>query len=158
MSLMKSLPSLFDRREPSTFRHLQHEIDRVFDDVMRRDVGSIFGRGGIPSARLDVVETDDDYQIAVELPGLTEDQVEITARNNTLVVKGEKRSEHEEEKGDVHLAERAFGLFERTIPFPFDIDVEAVHAKMDKGILRITLPKPESAKGPGRRIEIEKAA
>ena len=75
--------------------------------------------------------------------------------DGALMIKGEKREEHEEEKGDVYRSERQYGMFERTIPLPSDVDVDKVKASFKKGVLKITLPKTKEAQSNRRVIPVQ---
>jgi HSP20 family protein len=145
-------------RDP--FSSFRSEIDRLFDDFFAPVTGEgrNFAAAGQPAALLrpniDVDETDQAYRVSAELPGLTEKDVEINLRDNTLTISGEKRSEHQEEKGGRRYAERTFGRFERTIPFPAEVDADRVDAVFRNGVLTVTLPKNEKAQDKTRRIEV----
>ena len=80
--------------------------------------------------------------------------VELNLRDNVLTISGEKRSEREEEKGGSRYTERSYGRFERSIPFPTEIDPERVDAVFKNGVLTVTLPKNARAQEQTRRIEV----
>ena len=96
------------------------------------------------------------YRIAVELPGVAEDDIHVTVEDGVLQIKGEKKSEREE-KGDTwYFSERQFGSFSRSFRLPADADGTAVKAAMKNGVLTVTVPKkalPQAAK----RVPIQKA-
>lgn len=102
---------------------------------------------------LDLVESDGQIKVHAELPGLTEDDVEITVEDGRLILRGEKKMEKEEEKENVRWRERRYGSFYRSMRLPSSVDVEKVEATMHDGVLDVTLPKLEEAKG--KRIEIK---
>ena len=145
-------------RDP--FGAFRHEIDRLFDDFFAPATGE--GRNFASSApaaalvrpSIDVDETDQAYRVSAELPGLSEQDVELNLRDNALTISGEKRSEREEEKGGRRYAERSYGRFERTIPFPVEVDADRVDAIFRNGVLTVTLPKNEKAQDKTRRIEV----
>ena len=146
-------------RDP--FASFRYEMDRLFDDFFAPVAGE--GRNFAPAAQptaallrpsIDVDETDQAYRVSAELPGLAEKDVELNLRDNALTISGEKRSEREEEKGGRRYAERSYGRFERTIPFPTEIDAERVDAVFKNGVLTVTLPKHEKAQEKTRRIEV----
>jgi len=147
-------------RDP--FSSFRSEIDRLFDDFFAPVAGEgrNFAPSGQPAAaalvrpNIDVDETDQAYRVTAELPGLTEKDVELNLRENTLTISGEKRSEHEEERGGRRYSERSFGRFERTIPFPHEVNADRVDATFQNGVLTITLPKDEKARDKTRRIEV----
>lgn len=90
---------------------------------------------------VDVVEKENSFEITAELPGLDEKDVEVKLVGNSLVIKGEKRQEHKEEKDGYHLSERSFGSFQRSFALPDGVDREQIEAKFGKGVLRVSLPK-----------------
>ena len=146
-------------RDP--FSSFRHEMDRLFDDFF----APVAGEGGrnfaapaqtaaLVRPSIDVDETDQAYRVSAELPGLTEKDVELNLRDNTLTISGEKRTERDEEKGGRRYAERSFGRFERTIPFPAEVDADRIDAVFQNGVLTVTLPKNEKAQDKTRRIEV----
>jgi len=90
---------------------------------------------------VDVVETEEDYEITAELPGVDENCIEVKVANDNLVIKVEKMEEKVEKKTDYYLRERNFGLFERGFVIPESVDVDEIKANYRKGILTVTLPK-----------------
>jgi HSP20 family protein len=96
-------------------------------------------------------------EVTAELPGVDEKDVDVTLANGVLTVRGEKKTERDEEDKDKnwHVVERSYSSFSRAIPLPFDPDPAKVEAKFDKGVLHIHLPKPAEIKQ--QKIEIKKA-
>lgn len=93
----------------------------------------------------EVMETDKEIVVRVEVPGMEKEDCEITIQGNTLYLRGEKRFEREAEEGSFHVMERAYGSFERTIPLPQDVDSNAADASYKNGVLTVRLPKIEGA-------------
>lgn len=144
-------------RDP--FSALQTEMMRFFDDL-RRGVEAPAGMGvapGIAAPQIDVQEDSDNLYVQAELPGLKENDVELTFNDGVLRIAGEKHSEQEQGDRQVHLTERAYGRFERQIPLNRAIDEEQIQAEFRNGVLTVTLPKAEEAQQ-GRRIEVQRAA
>lgn len=141
----------------STFRD---EMDRLFDDFFapaRREGRAFTGQPQAPTLlrpSIDVDETEQAYQVSAELPGLSEKDVELTLHDNALTISGEKRTEREDDKGGRRYAERSFGRFERTIPFPHEVDADRVDAVFRNGVLTVTLPKNEQARDKTRKIAV----
>lgn len=137
------------------FHSLRHEMDRLFEEFS----GGFTLSGMSPSfgisTKLDVTESDDALTATVELPGLDEKNVEVTLSGDMLVIKGEKKEEHEEKKKDYHLKERSWGSFERRISVPFHADPAKVRASFGKGVLTVTVPKPAEAKIQTKKIEVK---
>ena len=146
-------------RDP--FSAFRTEMDRLFDDFFAPVAGEgrHFASSAQPAAALlrpsiDVEETDQAYRVSAELPGLTEKDVELNLRDNALTLSGEKRSEREEEQAGRRYAERSYGRFERTIPFPVEVDADRIDAVFRNGVLTVTLPKNEKAQEKSRKIEV----
>jgi HSP20 family protein len=135
---------------------MRREFDRVFDRFGHDGFDlAPFGNGRLlPEA--DYAETDKDIVITAELPGVDAADVEISLAHNVLTIRGEKRSERNEKKEQYQFAERAYGAFERVIGVPEGIDPAKVEAKFDKGVLKVTLPKPPEAKR--QKIDIKAGA
>lgn len=142
------------------FSSFRREMDRLFDDFFApAGEGRSFGAPTQATAALlrpsiDVEETEQSFVVSAELPGLSEQDIELNLHENALTISGEKRSERKEEKGGRRYAERSFGRFERTIPFPSEVDADRVDASFKNGVLTVTLPKNEKARDKTRRIEV----
>jgi HSP20 family protein len=131
--------------EPLT---LQTLFSNVFDAPSPSRAGAL--RRWMPA--MDLVETDDRYVLSADLPGLTEDDLTIEFEDRTLTVSGERKAAHEAQQDGSPRVERAYGAFSRSLTLPQGIDPEAVTASFDRGVLEVSIPKPEERKP--RRIEI----
>lgn len=129
-------------RRMTPFSVLQNEIDRVFDNFIPWR-GSFETMSFTPS--MEVTETDKSIEVTTELPGMDEKDVEITISNDILTVRGEKKAEKEEKKKNYRLIERSYGAFERSLALPPGISADAIKASMNKGVLKLVLPKPATA-------------
>jgi HSP20 family protein len=137
-------------RELST---LQNEMNRLFNTVFDAPSPANGGstlRRWMPA--MDLVETDDHFVLRADLPGMSQDDVNIEFEDGTLTVSGERKAEHESKNEGYYRVERAFGAFSRSLTLPQGIDPEAVTANFENGVLEIRVPKPEERKP--RRIEI----
>ncbi|MEN3039908.1 MAG: Hsp20/alpha crystallin family protein, partial [Candidatus Kryptonium sp.] len=101
---------------------------------------------------VDVYETDRELVVKAELPGVKKENVEVSIRDNSLHIRGEKREEKEEKTETYHRVERFYGKFERVIPLPADVKIEEAKAEFKDGVLEVRVPKAETAKE--RKIEI----
>ena len=133
------------------FTSLQREMDRLFDD---------FGRGferfaPVAFPKIDVAENDGEMEITAELPGLEEKDIEISVADNYLTVSGEKRTESERKDQAYSVSERSYGAFSRTVSLPSGVDPASIKATVAKGVLKVTVPKPASAKA--AKIEVKPA-
>ena len=95
---------------------------------------------------MDLVETEDEFVLRADLPGLTEDDVKIELDDNVLTISGERKAEHEERKEGYYRVERASGSFSRSLTLPEGVDADAVKASFDHGVLEVRIPKPEQHK------------
>ena len=132
---------------------LQNDMNRLFNTAFDTPAGT--GNGGtlrrwMPA--MDLVETDDEFVVRADLPGLGEDDVKIEVEDNILTLSGERKAEHESKQEGYHRVERAFGAFSRSLTLPKGVDPEAVTASFDRGVLEVHIPKPEQRKP--RRISI----
>ena len=100
---------------------------------------------------VDIAETDNDFIVRTELPGVDKDDVHVNINNGVLTIKGEKKSETKDAKR--HRVECAYGSFVRSFTLPQDVDVEKVEAGYKHGILNLTIPKQEKAKP--KQIEVK---
>lgn len=102
----------------------------------------------------DVVELGDELRVTAELPGVSQEDLDVTLENNVLTISGEKKegAEAAGENGRFHLMERRWGRFSRSFALPRQADAEAVHAAFENGILTVRVPKTEDARR--RRIPI----
>ena len=151
------LPSFFGRGD-DPFGSLFREVQKTFEDFSQHSPFAQF-RSDVLSPKIDVAESKDAIEVTAELPGVDEKDLDVTLANEVLTIRGEKRTERDEEDKDKnwHVVERSFGSFTRAIPLPFDPDATKVEARFDKGVLRIRLPKPGEVAKKQQKIEIKKA-
>jgi HSP20 family protein len=119
-------------------------MNRLFDRFFEGRVANGIARRWIPA--MDLVETDDQLILRGDLPGVTEDDIDIEIKDNVLTVSGERKSDHEEKGEGFHRVERSFGSFSRSLTLPQGIDADQVEANFDKGVLEVRVPKPAEAK------------
>jgi len=119
---------------------------------------SVGANGGSWTPAVNVEETQNELILSAELPGLSGDAISIQLENNVLTISGEKTEERT--KGDeerrYHVWERRHGAFQRSFKLPRTVKADGIRARYENGILRVSLPKQEEAKG--RTITIEKAS
>ena len=143
------------------FNMLRRDVDRVFGDFLSdwtrpdRMLNMLDRQMGSFMPEIDVKETDKEFQVTADLPGMDEKDLEVTFVDGALSIKGEKREEHEEEKGNMFHSERRYGAFERLIPISSDIDLNKAKASFKKGVLKITLPRTENARSNRKTIPVE---
>lgn len=139
---------------------LHREMNRLFDDFSRGFPWQAMPGWVAGGATRPVIDVDEDEHgtltVTAELPGIDEKDVEVQLNERALVIRGEKRYEHEEKKKERHLMERSFGSFSRTIGLPFEADPDTVTASFDRGVLKVVVPRPAEAKSKSRKIEVKK--
>lgn len=137
------------------FFTLHHEMNRMFDGMLGAFAPTL--REAAPFAPdIDVSESDGEIRIVADLPGVSEHDIQVSVKDDRLIITGQKRDEREEHGQDFHMAERSIGSFRRVLTLPDTIDPEKISAEFDKGVLRITAPKSEEAER-GRKIEVKSA-
>jgi HSP20 family protein len=142
--------------ESNPFLALHRQVNRLFDDAFRGfDLTPLgndrwFDRAvGWPT--IEVSKTDKDVKVTAELPGLEERDVQVELANGVLTIKGEKRTETQDE--DRLFSERYYGRFERRIPID-DVDEDNVSAAFKNGVLTVTMPKLPEIQSKVKRIAI----
>lgn len=151
------------------FEMLRREVDRLFDEFGPSNWRLPFRRGlsfELPGPRrehfphtpaIDMVETPDGYTLTVEVPGLTEKDVEVKMSGHHLSIRGEKTEEKVEETDTYYMSERSYGSFHRSFRLPEGADESGITAEMAKGVLKVIVPKTADAKKGEKTIKIKAA-
>jgi len=135
------------------------EMNRMFDDML----GGLTRRSGGQQQRaeltewapaIDVVTKDGDLVIRAELPGVKQEDVDITLQNNVLTISGERKAEQEEERGGYYVRERRYGSFSRSLTVPEGVDESKIHARYENGVLEVAVEGAAQVQEP-KRIQIE---
>ena len=133
-------------------RTLQEEVNRLFSTNLTRsfdDEG--IGRGAwAPS--VDIYENKDHIVLEAELPGMKQEDFDLSIENNVITLRGERKFEKTDEADNYHRVERSYGAFTRSFTLPQTVSAEGAAAEYNNGVLRVTLPKREETKA--RRIQI----
>jgi HSP20 family protein len=114
-----------------------------------RNLGSL-----LRAPEADVLETEKEIRVMVEMPGMRPDDIEIGLENNVLTISGEKHEEAERggDRATWHVSERRYGQFSRSFLLPRDVEHDRIEADFDNGVLTVSIPKSERARR--RRIEV----
>ena len=144
-------------RRPSRSAVLRDPFGELFDRFFDSEFLAPFAGAEEVTARswtppVDFRQTDEDYAIDVELPGLTKKDVNIAIEDNVLTLSGERHFEREEKRENFERIERAYGKFSRSFTLPGSVKTDAVKAVFKDGVLTVILPKAEDSKP--RQIEI----
>ncbi|NLI99156.1 Hsp20/alpha crystallin family protein [bacterium] len=133
-----------------TFRR---DMERLFD--------SFFGRWGAEdfpatwAPLVDIEETKESLIVRVEVPGMNKEDIKIQAVGDNLVISGERRSQAEDKDRHFHRIERSYGMFQRVLTLPTEVEHDKAKASYENGVLEITFPKSEKAKTKEIAIEVK---
>ena len=124
---------------------LQDRFNSLFENFADSNGKEQLAQGTFVPA-VDIYEDEHNLVLKLEIPGVNEDDLNVSLENNTLTISGERKFEKEEKEENFHRIERRFGSFTRTFRLPNTVDTEKVEAGYDKGILKVTLGKRAEAK------------
>jgi len=145
-------------RDLSPFEGFRREFDELW-----RDFGAKFpmpwtlAGESVGLAPLDVAETKEAVEIATELPGIGENEVTVTIEGQSVVISGEKKTETEKTDKAWRVVERSYGSFRRVVPLTFTPDPTKINATFEKGVLHVTVAKPDEMVERKVTIPIQKA-
>lgn len=154
LALRRSFSPWFWRRTPA-LRDIDREFEAFLNDFGRLSLspGAEFDQVFKPS--LDVSETEQAIKVSVELPGLAEQDIQVSLANDVLTISGEKKAEQEEKGENYHRVERSYGAFRRSIAVPAEVEADQVEATFKNGLLTVTLPKSAAAQAEVKKIEVK---
>jgi HSP20 family protein len=116
---------------------LRREMDRLFDDIFNQNGSKRLAW----TPPVDIRETEKEFTFQLELPGISPENVEVTAENGVLTVKGEKTMTGSQEGDRWHLTERSHGAFHRSFQLPAIVEESAIEATFSNGLLTVRVPK-----------------
>jgi HSP20 family protein len=122
---------------------LRDQFSRLFDIAFPTRTAESFGDW---TPALDAREDKDKYTVAVEIPGLKKEDINVSVHDGVLTVSGERKSEKEVKEGTVHRSERYYGKFSRSVSLPAEVRADKVSATYKDGVLTVEIPKAEEAK------------
>ncbi len=139
---------------------LRTQMDRLFDEFYNAGTElSPFFKGfeelGDFAPKMDIDETEKEFTVSAELPGLKPEDVDISLHDNVLTIQGEKRAEKEEKDQHSYHMERSFGSFSRSVRLPGEVEAGKIDASLKDGLLKITLPKSKEAQKETKHIPIQ---
>ena len=139
------------------------EVERRFEDI--------FGRSFLPTAwgrlpmeqrgwtpAIEVFEKEDRFLVKAELPGMKEEDIDVSAVGDTLTIKGERKAESEVKEEDYYCCERSYGSFFRSIALPSHVDAQKIEASYEDGVLEVSLPKIPEVKPKKIAVSAKKKA
>ena len=151
----KPQTSTLTRWDPfSELLDMRRELDRHFASFFGGTAAAVAPTGGVWAPAVDIQETKDSFVLKAELPGMKQEDIQITIMENTLTLKGERRRENEVRNGGYTRVERAYGTFQRALALPSVVDADKVKATYKEGVLEIELPKKEEAKPKEIKVQV----
>lgn len=140
------------------FYDMQSEMNRMFDEVFG-NLSRVAGRqhGDQPmqwAPALDVLHENGDILVRAELPGVRQEDVDVTFHNGVLTISGERRAEQEKEGAGYYVRERRYGSFRRSMQLPQGTDEGGIKARFQDGVLEVRVEGAAAVQEP-RRIQIE---
>ena len=138
---------------PTEVGDLSDEVRRVFLEIGRTfDLESLAGEC---SPALDVYETDDTVEIAVDVPGVDSSAIRVLVKGGTVLIVGEKPARRAQGESSFHLVERGFGRFARSVRLACACDEGKARAALSDGELRVSIPKMADRRGRSIQVSIE---
>ncbi|WP_157953561.1 Hsp20/alpha crystallin family protein [Zobellella maritima] len=147
-----------NEQELHPLARLQQDMERLFERNLRR-FGSDLPLGDWPAfsqlkPSIDISEREGCYLISVEIPGVKKEDVTLTQEGDRLVIRGEKKHEHEEKSDTLHRIERSYGHFQRVLTLPADARTEDISAQFKDGVLKVEVPRQANAEHASKQINI----
>lgn len=153
MALIRWNPTRELSGVPTELWNIQRDFTRLFDSFVRGGIQEDGSRMSLWTPAVDISEHENEYQVRVELPGVSKDDVKITLESNILTIRGEKKQEKDVKEENIHRMERVYGSFQRSFTLPTVVNGNDINAVYRDGILTVTLPKAEEAKP--KQIEVK---
>lgn len=151
---------------PAPLARFHEEFDQLFENMlqcfpyapsaMTSMLPSDSSTGWLKPS-VDIAETDKEYTISAELPGVDEKDIDVELSGDSLLIRGKKEHEKEENKNDYHCVERSYGAFQRQLSLPEDADADNIKADFKKGVLTLTVPRKPGHSGTAKQIDVHAA-
>lgn len=133
---------------------MENTMDDYFSGWPRMRIGPFEWRIQEFSPTIDVIDEEDRIRIEAEMPGMNIDDIEVTATSDSVIIKGDKKSQSREEQA-VCYSERCYGSFKRVVALGQDVETDGIKARFKNGVLEIIVPKPQESRLQTRKIEIK---
>ncbi len=147
--------TLLGRWDPlADIAELRREMDRSFGEFFGWTPSSMAATEAVWSPLVDIQETKDSILLKAELPGVKQEDIQVSIVGDTLTLKGERKRETEVKEDQYHRIERSYGSFQRSLVLPSVVDPSRVKATYRDGVLEIQLPKKEEAKPKAIKVEV----
>ena len=158
--------AIHHKQDEHPAHRLQLELNRLFEEFFSTPTGDSFGElpalfsqqqfSGDLSPRIDMSETDEEVLVKVELPGMTEKDVDVSISKDMLTIAGEKKQEKEEKEKGWYRMERQYGSFSRSIQLPYEIDEDKAEALYKHGVLTVRMPKAQVQQNSSKTISVQR--
>jgi len=141
---------------------LRTDINSVFDQFFDRFETTFMpkefrGLGSVAQPSLDVSERKNKVSVSVDLPGMEDNDIDVSLTGDVLTIRGERQEDHRSDKDGHVVQERHYGAFYRTVQLPSGVKADEAKAKFKNGVLTVTIPKTEGAKSSTKRIDVRAA-
>lgn len=131
---------------------VDHTMHKVFREELPTRWEKLIGGEGLA---IDLIDKEDHLLLRAEVPGMKKENLEISASDDSITIKGERKQESQEKAENYFRTERRYGMFSRTVPLPVAIKPEAIDAILKDGILEIKMPKKEIKKSKKVQINVK---
>jgi len=152
----RSRPSYVPDIDLPSLDELQHNLNQFLETMWNKIGMQHHGVSGQAARQpvSDMGESTDMLEILIELPGVSEEDIEILVSDDSISVSGEKKFERDMVEWDYHVSERSYGRFRRVYGLPDDADGNKTKAYFEDGVLTITVPKKPGARKPVKSVRI----
>lgn len=141
---------------------LHRDIDRWFEDAFKSfgfpglepKAMSEMNLAGLFRPQLDISGDENSYEISLDVPGLTESDLSLEVRDDVLTIRGQKEERSEDKDKHYYRVERSYGSFQRTLALPDDANADEIKASLDKGVLKLEIPRRAAKSKDVKRISI----
>ena len=134
------------RRPVGNLFSLHNQMGKIFGDLLGSEESGTDVDNTTWMPTVDISETENGFEIRAELPGVSENDVNVSVTDNLLTIKGEKHQEAETDGKNYHRVERRYGSFQRRFTLPPEVAADDIKAEYTDGVLTLSIPKPEAAK------------
>jgi HSP20 family protein len=150
------LPSLWKEEGLFPMLKLRNGIDTLLEDLFHAESSMApFQSNGKRMPAIDVKETDEAITVDAELPGLKQEEIQVSVEEGVLTISAERKQDKDEQSKNVHRKERYYGHLERSLALPGSVEGGKVEAVYKDGVLHVTLPKKPSAKPKAVTVKVK---
>lgn len=154
MRFSSLIPTLQHSKDSLTSLH--QGINQLFDNIWQRPSTTSFpSEQGFLNPKVDISDTEKEYVVTAELPGVEKKDISLEIQDRILTIKGHKQLNHQEKNKNYYLVERTYGTFSRSFELPQPAESQDVKAKFDNGVLTICIPKSVEAERHINKVTID---